>query len=231
MKTSNDMIYLSTLRKLLAFPADDNSSGISHEIINANIVFQPNSVLSCVDEEYVNAEMEWYESQSLSIDSNPIIAKTRIWNNICSDKRTVNSNYGWCTFSAENCLQYTNAVEALRSDKASKHAVMMYSRPSIVNEWNDNIHAKSDMICTIYTQALIRNGHLIYIVNMRSNDFWFGMRNDLIWHMFIQAKMADELGVKPGLIFWNAGSLHIYKFAHNLIKNRIKEVYNEDIGL
>lgn len=231
MQTSNDMIYLSTLRKLLAFPADDNNNGISHEIINANIVFQPNSFLSCVDEKYVNAEIEWYQSQSLSIDSNPIIAKTRIWNNICSDARTVNSNYGWCTFSAENCLQYTNAVEALRSNKASKHAVMMYSRPSIVNEWNDNIHAKADMICTIYTQALIRNGHLIYIVNMRSNDFWFGMRNDLTWHMFIQAKMADELGVKPGLIFWNAGSLHIYKFAHNLIKKRIKEVYNEDIGL
>lgn len=231
MLTSNDSTYLSTLRKLLAFPADKNHDGISHEIINANVVFQPNSVLSCIDKNYVNAEIEWYMSQSLSIDSNPVIAKTKIWNNICSDSRKVNSNYGWCVFSRENCKQYNNAIEALRQNKTSKHAVMMYSRPSIVDEWNDNEHAKHDMICTIYTQAHIRNGHLVYIVNMRSNDVWFGMRNDLTWHMFIQAKMADELGVRPGLIFWNAGSLHVYEFAHNLIKKRIKEVYNEDIGL
>lgn len=228
-QTFNDTQYINLIRKLGFYPV--HIGNISNEIINYSGVFYPSGQLQCADESYVQSELDWYMSKDLSIDSNERISKTKIWNQICSDNRTVNSNYGWCIFSEENGNQFESCVKHLQHDKYTRHASMIYSRPSIHSEWNDNEHAKSDMICTVYVQVMYRYDRLQYIVHMRSNDVWFGLRNDLAWHMKILNMLSDRLGMKPGNIFWNADSIHIYEWAKPIIIKKITEVYGETIRL
>ena len=50
---------------------------------------------------------------------------------------------------------------------------------------------------------------------MRSNDIWFGLRNDLAWQQEVQKRLVARLnegGVKceEGDIVWFADSLHLY---------------------
>lgn len=52
---------------------------------------------------------------------------------------------------------------------------------------------------------------------MRSNDIWYGMRNDLAWHQWVYDKMYNQLkaqkysNLQVGSIFWIADSLHLYR--------------------
>jgi hypothetical protein len=58
---------------------------------------------------------------------------------------------------------------------------------------------------------MIRNGKLIQIVSMRSNDVWLGLPLDItqfsIWHQLA----AAYLGVEMGTYIHNANSLHLYE--------------------
>ena len=107
------------------------------------------------------------------------------------------------------------AVEAIKNDNMTKQAVMIYSRPSINTQWNNKIHANHDMICTIYTSTILRDGKVYLLVHMRSNDIWYGLRNDLAWQQYVQEQFVEKLnaaGIKCecGPIIWNADSLHLY---------------------
>ena len=58
---------------------------------------------------------------------------------------------------------------------------------------------------------MIRDDKVHAVVQMRSNDVWAGYRNDVAWQNHVLGKLANDIGVLPGDIYWNAGSLHCYE--------------------
>ena len=64
--------------------------------------------------------------------------------------------------------------------------------------------------CTFANQFFIRDGKLISIYSMRSNDAVFGWCNDSLWAKYVQAELSLRLDVPIGNLYWNAGSIHVY---------------------
>jgi thymidylate synthase len=138
----------------------------------------------------------------------------------------INSNYGWCIYSPENGLlestrpleelsQYKLALEELKKNPESRRAIMIYTRPNMWLDYNRN--GRSDFMCTNAVQYMIRNGKLHAIVQMRSNDAVFGYKNDRAWQQHVLEKMANDLSIEPGNLYWNAGSLHVYARHYHLV--------------
>lgn len=167
------------------------------------------------NEEYCKKELTWYLSQDLSIIGH--VDDVKIWNNVCSkdDKKLINSNYGWCIFSKENGFQYENCKNELINNHYSRRAVMIYTRPSMWNDYNKN--GMSDFICTDGVQCFIRENKLIYIIKQRSADLIFGLFNDFYWHCFVCNKLSTELNISDCEIIYIPFSLHVYENHFSLL--------------
>lgn len=215
MSISNTEVYAANLYACLNTPCAENKHDICYEILGAKIKFLPHEHIKGSSEEYIKHELEWYKSQDLNIKGHIGIANNKVWQSCAADDGSINSNYGWCIFSKENYEQFENAIKAIAANNMTKQAVMIYSRPSINYQWNDGVHAKHDMICTVYVSALLRDKKLHWHVHMRSNDIWFGLRNDLAWQQWVQELFVEKLNAMSiececGNILWFADSLHLY---------------------
>lgn len=186
------------------------------EITNASFIASEDHILRPTNFEYVNREIEWYESQSLNVnDIPPPIPE--IWKAVSSKGPMIgliNSNYGWCVYSNKNFDQFSKCVEQLKNDKFSRRACMIYNRPSM--QYDYNFQGMSDFMCTYAVQYMIRNNRLDAYVYMRSNDAVFGYNNDYAWQEHVLIKLFETIvGTYPeiqcGEIFWNAASLHVYE--------------------
>lgn len=65
--------------------------------------------------------------------------------------------------------------------------------------------------CTNAVQYLVRDGRVHAVVQMRSNDAVLGYKNDRHWQQHVLNKVAAELSVPVGNIYWTVGSLHVYE--------------------
>lgn len=163
------------------------------------------------NEKYTQKELEWYDSQELSIDK---VSDVKIWRDVASKDGLINSNYGWCIYSEDNYSQYKNVIKELSQNQNSRRATMIYTRPSM---WEDyNYHGMSDFICTNYHHFFIRDNSLISIYNMRSQDFIFGLFNDFWWACTVQERVLKDLqefypNLTSKYILWQASSLHVYE--------------------
>jgi thymidylate synthase len=174
------------------------------EIIAASFLCDEESIFGNVNWKYVAQELEWYESQSLKLFPDA----PKIWQACAGSDGCVNSNYGWCLHSSENGNQYTHVYRELCHDPGSRRAVAIYTRPSM--HLDATADGKQDFICTNAVQYLLR-GKLNCVIQMRSSDAVLGYRNDLQWHIHVLKRLARNLNVEPGCIYWQAGSLHIYE--------------------
>lgn len=194
------------------------------EMQNANFIADKDYIIREPNYDYANREIEWYEKQSLYVDDIP--GKTPVIWEQCADKDgKINSNYGWCIWSNENGNQYKNCLNTLIKDNHSRQAVMLYIRPSMYKDAFEN--DRHDFMCTYSVQCFLNDisddtFSLKYIVYMRSNDCVFGYCNDVLFHRYVQEKLAKDLQDKLSTkdkkyrvicepIEWNAGSLHVYE--------------------
>ena len=170
---------------------------------------------------YIDAEMKWYESQSRNVNRLFEIygKEVKIWKDVANDNNMINSNYGWCIYSDENDQQYNNVYNELNTNKQSRRAIMVYTRPSMHYDWG--FEGMNDFMCTTSVQYLIRNGYLNAIVNMRSNDAVFGYNNDYVWQDRVLRRLAWDLDVPLGHITWQVGSLHVYPRHRHLVKEML----------
>ena len=99
------------------------------------------------------------------------------------------------------------------------------TRQAIITTWDSNIDqerlGKRRIPCSVYSQFLIRGGKLHQIYNIRSNDAIFIMPSDMYQQGKLQVHLADELGIKPGQLSYNVGSLHIYKKHAAIVKDSL----------
>ena len=190
------------------------------EIVGASFLADEVAIFGTPDQNYIDREIQWYESQSCNV--NDLVPTPKIWQEISDKDGMIHSNYGYLIFSAENKHQYKRCREHLSLDQNTRRAVMIYTRPTIHTEYN--LNGMSDFICTNAVQYLIRDNALHAIVQMRSNDVVFGYRNDSAWQEYVLNKLANDLGIPPGGITWQVGSLHVYerhfKFIEDYIDNQ-----------
>lgn len=179
------------------------------EIVGANFIARDEALFGKVDWDYVHREEQWYDSQSLKVDDIPGGAPA-VWKAI-ADKTTgeINSNYGWTTYSKENGEQYSKVLAELKKNPESRRAVIIYTRPSMWEDYNKG--GRSDFMCTNAVQYMIRDGVLHACVQMRSNDAVLGYKNDRAWQHTVLSRLANDLNVPVGDLFWSAGSLHVYE--------------------
>ena len=229
----NNIIYHKTLVELLSNPVSSYGKHIiSHEIIGFSRWFYATGSIHGINDNYAKNEIDWYMSQDRCIKGHKGIEDNPTWVKCSSDNGMVNSNYGWCTMSADNGNQFDHALNHLRTNPDTRQAIMVYIRPSIHVEAFDNEHAKYDMTCTCYVDYLIRADKLYSIVHMRSNDVWFGLRYDLLWQQKMLAMVYMELvkdakfsSLTLGGIKWNADSLHLYAKHYSKAKQSLEYVY------
>lgn len=184
------------------------------ELVGASFLADEETIFGPVNWDYVEREIQWYDSMSLNVEDIP--GKTpAIWTACADADGFINSNYGWAIYHLDNGLQYHNALTELQKNPESRRAVMIYTRPTMWTDYNKN--GRSDFMCTNAVQYLIRDGQLDVVVQMRSNDVVFGYRNDRAWQSAVQARLAKDLGIPTGKIYWMVGSLHVYERHFDLI--------------
>ena len=188
------------------------------ELIGASFEADEPAIFGSLNYEYIQKEIDWYESQSLNINDiyGPDRPPPEAWQYASDPDGNINSNYGYLIYSSDYYNQYEKVLDELTIAPDGRRAMMIYNRPQIWDEFDEN--GKSDFICTNAVSYYIRNHKLHCCVQMRSNDVVFGYKNDRAWQLYVLNKMAEELGVIPGKIIWQVMNLHVYERHFDLIK-------------
>lgn len=203
------------------------------ELQNVHFICDKDYIIREPNYDYAKREIEWYESQSLNVNDIPG-GPPAIWKKVSAPLGYINSNYGWCIFSVDNGKQYDHCLKSLLKDHMTRQAVMIYTRPSMQDEWNKN--GMYDFMCTHYVHCFLNEiqhpdnnvevYELKYIVYQRSCDAVFGFNNDLQWHKYVYDKLYDDL-IEAGIpmsdnkpfIEYNCGSLHVYDRHFKYLEN------------
>jgi thymidylate synthase len=213
----------------------DKNGGKVLEVVGASFTADDVAIFGTPNEDYIARELLWYESQSLNVNTIPG-GPPAIWTQVADKDGFINSNYGWCIYSEENGFQYDNVLIELTNNPNSRRAEMIYTRPTMWQDYDRN--GRSDFMCTNTVQYLIRNNKLEAVVQMRSNDAIFGFKNDLAWQQTVLEMLSVDLGLEPGDITWQVGSLHVYErhfylvdyFAEFGEHDVTKDVYKDRMG-
>ena len=200
------------------------------EMLGASFIADEQSIFGEPSQSYINAELAWYESQSTNIhdihgaDKEP----PQAWQYSADPHGNINSNYGHLVFAEKYHNQFENAFEELWKNCESRRAQMIYNRPSIWVEFDEG--GKSDFICTNAQTFYIRDGVLMMVSQMRSNDVVFGYKNDYAWAQYLMDKFVDQWNTKAlrlgskhftiqkGMLIWQVQNLHVYERHFGLVK-------------
>ena len=140
------------------------------EMIGASFVADESAIFGTPNREYIDAEIDWYNGRSTNI--NEIFGITKAppaaWQYSANKFGEINSNYGYLIFGEKFHNQYLHVVEELINNPDSRRAAMIYNRPSIWLEYNED--GKNDFICTNAVTYYIRNKRLDAVVQMRSEE-------------------------------------------------------------
>ena len=194
------------------------------EIIGASFHADQPAIFGSPNEEYIQKELMWYKGRITNV--NAMNGKVpEAWKLAANDFGEVNSNYGQLIYADKYHHQYGRVLDELLENPDGRRASMIYNRPSIWEEYNEN--GKSDFICTNAVTYYIRNDKLHCVVQMRSNDVVFGYKNDYAWQLFVLEDMVKDYNdcksqnyeeIKAGNIMWQVQNLHVYERHFDLVK-------------
>lgn len=181
------------------------------QILGASFIADKPTIFGKVNQEYIDAEINWYKLGSTNIHDIDYDPTPAAWQYTADNNGEINSNYGRLINSPLYFNQYNNAKEELQRNSNSRRATMVYTRPSIWEEYQDN--GKNDFICTNAVSFYINSlsSQVDCVVQMRSNDVVYGYKNDYAWHEHVLNKLSNDLGYDSGLIYWQVQNLHIYE--------------------
>ena len=159
------------------------------------------------NEDYAEAEWEWYLSGDRSIYKlGDIYGKVpEIWKRMANDVGQVNSNYGWQWQRSYNDVsQLDNIIKILTENPKSRQAaISIYDGKEIHNY-------EKDTPCTYAIQFTIMHGRLDMGVTMRSNDLWYGFCNDQYQFSKLQEMVSKRLNIETGVYYHFAHNMHLY---------------------
>jgi thymidylate synthase len=199
------------------YTTDRNGSN-TIELLGASFIADEEAIFGKPNRDYIETELEWYESESTNV--NDIYDDYReapaAWLMTANAHGEINSNYGHLIYSAKYHTQYDQVLIELTNNPDSRRASMIYTRPSIWIEYNEN--GKNDFICTNSVTYYIRDHALHCVVQMRSNDVIFGYRNDYAWQDYVLRHLANDLSIDVGDIHWQVQNLHVYERHFGMVK-------------
>lgn len=186
-----------------------NPRGTTSELCNYQFVIDDITGNECITLKtggtnltYVAAEILWYGSSRNDLDF--ITKFSKFWNKVSDDGVTANSAYGYILQEKHGFNQIETIIDLLKKDPNSRRAVLNINVP------NPNVATTKDEMCTICLNYQIRDGKLHSTCVMRSNDFNFGLRNDVAFFLYLQKYIANKLGVAYGTYTHYAFSMHMY---------------------
>ena len=193
------------------------------ELIGASFLATEPSIFGTPDEKYIDQEILWYESQSTNVnDIREFEDPPHAWKYSANKHGEINSNYGKLIYNDRYYNQYGQALDELLRNPDSRRACMVYNRPSIWLEYDEN--EKNDFICTNAVTYYIRDNLLHAVVQMRSNDVVFGYKNDYAWQRYVLKRLLNdyndlgEHNIEEGHIIWQVQNLHVYERHFHLVK-------------
>ena len=195
----------------------DRTNSKTIELIGASFIADEKAIFGEPNVSYIDAELDWYLGCSTNI--NDIRYKDEpptAWQYAANKYGEINSNYGKLIFDDKYYRQFDNVVNELNHEPDSRRAVMIYNRPSIWTEFDEN--GKNDFICTNAVSYYIRDNHLQSVVQMRSNDVVFGYKNDYAWQRYVMDMVANEVDCEVGTLTWQVQNLHVYERHFDLVK-------------
>ncbi len=205
----------------------------TYEMRGVSFTADSDAIFGTPNKDYIKAELEWYYGYNEKDPYSSTVHKladiygkrVKIWDQVCNDSWQVNSHYGACIFRPSivngHMSQYDAVLDHLWNDHSSRQAVMYYAPQYIHRTAKED--GMNDHICTSTVQYFINDDNeLEVVVNMRSNDAIFGYANDIAWQKSVQKDLCDELShahlyIRPGIITWQCGSLHVYPRHFDLI--------------
>ena len=155
------------------------------------------------NEEYAEAEWQWYLSGDASIHKlGDIYGKVpEIWKRMADQNGHVNSNYG---YQWKRNDQIDMVVQMLKQNPDTRQAcISIYDGKEITDY-------AFDTPCTYAIQFTIVHGRLDMCVTMRSNDLWYGFCNDQYQFSKLQDLMAFRLDIETGVYYHFAHNMHLY---------------------
>lgn len=196
---------------------EDRTGQKTIELLGASFLADEPAIFGTPSEKYIDAEIDWYSSGSTNInDIHPDKEPPAAWVYAANEHGEINSNYGHLIWSSKYHDQYQNVLDELISNPDSRRASMIYTRPSIWSEYDEN--GKNDFICTNAVTYYIRNDELQAVVQMRSNDVVFGYKNDFAWQQNVLESLSQDLDIEPGFIQWQVQNMHVYERHFDLVK-------------
>ena len=195
----------------------DKTGAKTIEMIGASFIADEEAIFGKPNDDYIDAEIEWYDSQSTNINDIPYGNEPpKAWQYSANEHGEINSNYGHLIWSEKYYNQFEHVINELEENPDSRRASMIYTRPSIWKEYNEN--GKNDFICTNSVTYYDRDSKLHAVVQMRSNDVIFGYRNDYAWQQYVLHQLAWELHMDAGDMHWQVQNLHVYERHFDLVK-------------
>lgn len=195
----------------------DRTGSKTIELIGASFLADRPAIFGEPNEAYIDAEIDWYNTMSTNINDIQYGSEPpQAWQMTANSHGEINSNYGHLIFSEKYYDQFARVCTELSNNPDSRRASMIYTRPSIWMEYNEN--GKNDFICTNSVTYYIRDNQLHAVVQMRSNDVIFGYRNDYAWQEYVLEELAIELDIDCGDIHWQVQNLHVYERHFDLVK-------------
>ena len=193
----------------------DRSDQKTIELIGASFIADEPAIFGTPSEDYIQKELDWYLSGSTNVND---IGENvpAAWKATANEHGEINSNYGRLIFDDKYYRQFDNVINELSNNPDTRRASMIYTRPSIWVEFDEN--GKNDFICTNSVTYYIRDGKLNCVVQMRSNDVIFGYKNDYAWQKYVLEKVAQATDSIGGDIVWQVQNLHVYERHFNLVK-------------
>jgi thymidylate synthase len=195
----------------------DRNGGDVIEIIGASFYADDITIFGQNNEKYENAEISWYKSRSTNINDLEYEPIPQAWKDTANEHGEINSNYGKLIYDNIYGSQFDNVLYELKNDPFSRRATMIYTRPTIWQEFEEN--GKNDFICTNAVTYYVRDGMLQAVVQMRSNDAVYGFKNDFAWQYYVLQRLEKELGYGIHWPIWQVQNLHVYEKHFDLIRN------------
>jgi len=155
------------------------------------------------NEEYAEAEWQWYLSGDASIHKlGDIYGKVpEIWKRMADPNGHVNSNYG---YQWERNAQLEMVIEMLKHNKDTRQACVSIYDGKEISDY------AFDTPCTYAVQFTIVNDRLDMCVTMRSNDLWYGFCNDQYQFSKLQEMVSERLEIETGVYYHFAHNMHLY---------------------
>ncbi len=204
----DDYWYIAGQR-LLQQPGGDSRDGVARETLGhtarfpmaRNWLWNPARKAKSW---YGAAELLWYLSGSRTGFMMEHYAKQ--YGRFLDENGYAYGAYGhrWAEFD-----QLNQALCTLRESPSSRQCIVCSWHPKDIGTALQG--TSKDIPCTLSLQFILRYGKLHLIATMRSSDLWLGVPYDMYCFGEIGKMFAAELGVEPGWIQHNAGSLHLYE--------------------